>query len=250
MSITVDTNAAETPLALALQERLLGRTTIARARLDLGDVRLATDELVMLVERKTWADWAASVRDGRYKEQKARFLGSLPTGDDEGAPKTRLIYLLEGALVGFDGDQRGMSNRALNAAVLKTQLRDGITVLRTRDAAHSADSLAYLLEQMRAGGLDPRAAKVGGAGGAKKRKRENLEEPAALFRAMLAVVPGMSDEKAAAVASEFPSFRALRRATVDTLKLVECGARARKLGPAVAKRIVALYDRDGRDGRE
>jgi len=239
LDVVVDTNAAETPLHDALLAQL-GAHVVRRERLDLGDVALVAGGQRLLVERKTWNDWAASVVDGRYKEQKARFLGS--EGAAEGC---HLVYLIEGGLVGFDGKTHGISNKALNAAVLKTQMRDGIAVLRTRDGAHSAASVGYLAEQLAAGGLDPASARRVAAGSAKKRKRENLDEPAALYRAMLAVIPGMSDDKADAVATRYRSLRALRHASAADLAATKCGGphakKARALGPALAARIVGLY---------
>lgn len=239
LEVIVDTNAAETPLHDALLAHL-GVRVVRRERLDLGDVAVVADGKRILVERKTWNDWAASVVDGRYKEQKTRFLGS--EGTTEGC---HLVYLIEGGLVGFDGRTQGVSNKALNAAVLKTQMRDGLAVLRTRDCAHSAATVGYLAEQLVAGGLDPESARRVVAGSAKKRKRENLYEPAALYRAMLAVIPGMSDDKADAVATRYSSLRALQRASAADLATIKCGSsrakKARALGPALAARIVGLY---------
>lgn len=239
LDVVVDTNAAETPLHDALVAKL-GSRVVRRERLDLGDVALVAGTQRLLIERKTWNDWAASVVDGRYKEQKARFLGS--EGAIEGC---HLVYLLEGSLVGFEGKTHGISNKALNAAILKTQMRDGIAVLRTRDAMHSAESVGYLAEQLVAGGLDPASARSVMAGSSKKRKRSNLDEPSALYRAMLAVIPGMSDDKADAVATRYQSLRALRHATVTVLASTKCGGphakKTRALGPALAGRIVALY---------
>lgn len=233
MHIVVDTNAAETPLYVELCT-LQHAAKVRRERLDLGDVELVVGEQRMVIERKAWSDWAGSIADGRYKEQKTRFLGSAGEG-------TTLVYLLEGPIVGFNGRTRGMSNKALNAAILKTQLRDGIVVVRARDPVHSAATVAYLFEQLQAGGLNPESARTGTAGSTKKRKRENLEDPGNLYRAMLTVVPGMSDEKAAAVAGCYPSFRTLRHASASILAQIECGKTRRRLGPAVARRLVDLF---------
>ena len=49
-----------------------GPTVVGRQRLDIGDVCLRTEGSTLLIERKTWDDWAASICDGRYKNQKSR----------------------------------------------------------------------------------------------------------------------------------------------------------------------------------
>jgi ERCC4-type nuclease len=232
-AIIVDTNSAETPLYEALLQRF-GDTVVHRARLDLGDIRLEANDGALVIERKTWQDWSASICDGRYKEQKARFIGSK-------AEKDRLVYLIEGKLVGFDGYTRGMSNKSLNAAILKTQLRDGIPVVHSQNSLCSGQILGYMFEQFKARLLDPDAsvAALGTAGSCKSRKRKNLDEPTALFRAMLAVIPGMSDAKAAFVAEKYPSFTTLFEVEEQILSKLPCGEK-RCLGGSLAKRILKL----------
>ena len=75
MAVRVDTNAGVSALFAALQARL-GAEQVVRERLDVGDVVLKTDDggTALVVERKTWADLASSLTDGRYAEQKARLL--------------------------------------------------------------------------------------------------------------------------------------------------------------------------------
>ena len=73
--IVVDTNAGETPLFAILAAKF-GSEAVERKRLDVGDVELhAPDsDRTIVIERKTWLDFAASLRDGRYNDQKARLL--------------------------------------------------------------------------------------------------------------------------------------------------------------------------------
>ena len=42
-------------------------------QLDIGDIQIVNDkQIVIVLERKTLSDLAQSIKDGRYKEQKAR----------------------------------------------------------------------------------------------------------------------------------------------------------------------------------
>ena len=131
MAVRVDTNAGESALFAALQARL-GAEQVVRERLDVGDVVLKTDDggTALVVERKTWADLASSLTDGRYAEQKARLLAvaaaaapaapSNEEGEEEegaeaqhaapasapGASSSTIIavlYVVEGALRGWEG---------------------------------------------------------------------------------------------------------------------------------------------------
>lgn len=62
--------------------------------LPLGDIIIQTDEgkNVLLIERKTYSDLLASIKDGRYEEQSYRLIHS------SGYPLHSVIYLLEGLL--------------------------------------------------------------------------------------------------------------------------------------------------------
>ena len=58
--------------------------------LDIGDfVFRCGNETILIIERKTASDLAASIRDGRNREQKARLLHS-------GISRDRIMYLIEG----------------------------------------------------------------------------------------------------------------------------------------------------------
>ena len=315
MAVRVDTNAGETALFTALQARL-GAEQVVRERLDVGDVALMSDAGALLVERKTWADLAKSLTDGRYAEQKARLLaaaaaaapappappasgpGAIEVDDDEdreeapqeqedeqvqvlatggggGISSTGVLYLIEGPLKGWGGTVGGamsglskMKNAQLEAALVLTAVRDGVPVLRAKDPAHTVELLVYVLGKLRAGELRPGAPGNGGGGGGgyasllKKRKRDNMST-ATTWEVMLAQPPGMSARKAAAVAAAYPSMAKLAAATEAELAAVRvpeaargstpaatagagggaaapAAAAGRRLGPAVAKTLVAL----------
>ena len=125
-------------------------------------------------------------------------------------------------------------------------------MLRAKDAAHTCALLGYLYEQVRSGTLfAPTATRAPVVGGVtSKRRRDNVDP----WQAMLMALPGMSAPKAAAVAAAYPSMGALvRRASAKelaSLLVADAGAgtktkgnqkKPRKLGPALAGRLVALH---------
>lgn len=259
--VDVDTNAGEDGIYSVISRELVqanaaGRLSgiefnVRRARLDLGDVAIRwtpkekesdieyPQTITWLIERKSWSDWCASIQDGRYREQKQRFLGSMAS------ESVRMHYLLEGGVHDDQGQTRGMQHRAANAAILKTQLRDGFTVLRTASVEHSGQTIAYLALTLRHGGFDAtrgrHAEAIVGVDRKKfKRKRENLTHSTSeLFCATLSVIPGMSDARARRVGARYPTPKALISADEDALANVECGKM--KLGPMLAKRIKSIY---------
>lgn len=222
--ITVDTNAGEDAVFAAVQA---GAAGCERQRLDVGDVLIRTVGGDISLERKTWADLCASIADGRLAEQKSRMVD----------PSVRYVYAIEGADVApWDGFHRGMRQKCMWGALVKMQLRDGVSVFFTRSPEDTAALVLYLAQQGE-GGFEPKAPGV--VSGVQKRKRDNLADPAAVLRGMLTVIPGMSAAKADAALRSFPTVALLVAADAAELAAVECGSR--KLGPKMAQAIKAVF---------
>ena len=112
--IRVDTR--ERDLIAAFQSR---KIDVSVETLHVGDVVVGD----IVLERKTLADLAASIKDGRYREQKQR-LGQ----------EARVIVVIEGRLSyddALDKKTQGIANKTLVSAVLNSALRDGFVVMRT-----------------------------------------------------------------------------------------------------------------------
>ena len=218
-SIIIDTNPGEGALHANLLAKF-GDAVVARKRLDVGDVHLDVNGTLVLIERKTWADLAKSLTDGRWHEQKARLIAMAngteeqedgTTSASDGRPRPTILYLVEGPIRGWFGKVGGsmgatskVTNARLEAALIKTTVRDGFGVIRTANTAHTAEVCAYLYESLRNGERFSGFAATAGDGDYvslyRVRKRDNLDATTT-FRAMLSVVPGMSAQKARAVAT-------------------------------------------------
>ena len=105
----------------------------------LGDYIFRIDNVdFIIIERKTIADYAASISDGRNREQKKRLL--------EHFPKNRIIYLVEGSL---NQDNKSYKYNKINAdtiisSIINTILRDEIQVFHTSDK----DETLFLLNSI------------------------------------------------------------------------------------------------------
>ena len=64
---------------------------IATKTLDIGDIFLQDELFELVIERKTWNDLRASIRDGRFREQRSR----LRDWKEESKEK-QIIYFVEG----------------------------------------------------------------------------------------------------------------------------------------------------------
>lgn len=236
MNVIVDMR--ETTLTASLAPLLadISGVTLTSAALPVGDVALQVgDRLAVLLERKSVDDLAASHRDGRYKEQRARLLAQRGTGASIG-------YLLEGRLDTASSFTRERFTEAdLRNAVLRLQFRYTIPVFPTSSVS---DSAAFVLAVVVALRRDP-ACFTGGlatttAGAAAVyseaihvRKADN-STPDRVVRSMLRVIPGLGptavEGVAVAVGSSFARLLALSEEELAAILLGK-----RRLGPALAK---------------
>ena len=96
-----------------------------REQLSIGDIHINFEFRKIVIERKTLKDLQASIRDGRYKEQKTRLLAS----------GFEIWYIFEGIdLSNFSS----VSYKALISAMTNCIVRDKISVFRTKDTEETA----------------------------------------------------------------------------------------------------------------
>jgi DNA excision repair protein ERCC-4 len=174
-------------------------------RLRLGDYQLNGR---LLVERKTFRDLVVSIIDGRFLSQ-ARRLASGPL---------RPVILLEGTA--RDLVDSGMTREAIQGALITASVLLGIPLLRSRDAAESAQLMIFAARQS--------ARFVAGAlprfGSRPKSKR-------ALQLHILQGLPSIGPVRARRLLERFGTVEAAIAATPDSLAQVE------GLGPTLALKI-------------
>jgi ERCC4-type nuclease len=159
--------------------------------LDIGDYHIMNGDLLELcIERKTVADLASSISDGRHREQKAR-LSSL------GADK--ILFIIEG-----DPFQQVFKSRinpyTVWSSIINTIYRDGYRLLITRNYRETQELIATLIIKIHKTGLI--AGKTGGHETALStqiqrlsKKREALT-PEFLVKNFLASINGISFDMA------------------------------------------------------
>jgi ERCC4-type nuclease len=173
----------------------------------------------LICERKTYADLAASIGDGRFREQRARL-------KEAGVPT---IYLLEGPhRLRKEADAARVRGALENLAVVH-----GIHVLPTPSLAETAKSLLSLRAKLSEGYTAEPARIV-------KRKERIMEN---IFLHQLHCVPGVSLAIAARVVESYPSMRDLVLGyeaceTPETLLAdLRLSDGKRRIGPALSRKI-------------
>ena len=182
-------------------------------RLPLGDVMYEHNGTTCIVERKRADDFAASITDGRWREQKARL-------KESGAI---VIYLIEGSLY-----HQSKPPETLSSAIWNTMLRDKMWVIQTRGIEDT--TLHLLTLEKKIGHTIQGGTGVTSLLSKRKRKVDNA------FQLMLMSVPKVSERVASAIVARWSTLRELQQQLEKELRNVQVTAK-RKIGPAVIQSL-------------
>ena len=231
MLIRVDMR--ETELFSMLQINLVGMThKLQSESLAIGDAIISsadgeTDYIVF--ERKSLADLAASIRDGRYKEQSHR-LQAMPHVHSH-----NVVYIIEGDFARYNERFSKIGKKALHSAMCSLNYYKGFSVVRTMSIVETYELVHSYADKLAASpapygrycsAVDATAGSSGAATEAatesapycsvikvKQVKCENIT-PQNIAEIMLCNIPGVSSKTAAAVVKKYPTMRVLMDALV------------------------------------
>lgn len=205
--------------ASVAKKRKVGASVVASTlheikseRLPLGDIILhdpASHKDIVLFERKTLNDLAASIQDGRYKEQSFR-LSEEAVSPTSGLTTTHnIVYIIEGDLNHYDDRHSRITKTALQSAMVSLLYYKGFSVVRTMNLGETADFIIHFADKVAKDGLADSAAVPTSATGysevaaaAKKEKRDYITREN-IGEIMLAQVPGVSAKIASAILSKY-----------------------------------------------
>jgi ERCC4-type nuclease len=113
--------------------------------LTLGDITIrhpsADSEYTLIIERKSFQDLLASIKDGRYEEQSYRLIGSA------NIPRHHILYIVEGMFTQLRSPQE---KKMVMSAIISLNLFKGFSVYRTASLHETAEwimSLAFKLNK-------------------------------------------------------------------------------------------------------
>ncbi len=221
-------------------------------QLHVGDIHIGVaDKPALVLERKTFADFEASIMDKRYREQRGRLLAF---GSETGA---RIGYILEGmpsvaqqkigeslfVKAGMAGSR--LSETAIMKIVSRLMYRHGIPVFRTLSVEGTAQLVEGLWSQWTEDNsvFQVETAPQRATDGIQVVKKNNSEDPILFGASMLCLVTGVSPRIAEAWLTTFGSAGATMRADQKALADVKVGTR--RVGDAVATRAINLWTAAG-----
>jgi ERCC4-type nuclease len=103
-------------------------------QLTLGDISMQVGEKEVLIERKSLSDLAASIVDGRYREQSERLAG------------LNVLYLIEGS---FKTYRSSIPKKTLLASMVSMMYGKGFNVVRTESIEETAEFLEVMFEKLK-----------------------------------------------------------------------------------------------------
>lgn len=109
--------------------------------LPIGDIIIKTDEdkEVMIIERKSFPDLFASIKDGRYEEQSYRLLNS-----NRIVPHN-ILYLLEGM---FSQLKSITEKKLVYSTIASLNFMKGFSVMRTATVRESAELIVWMANKI------------------------------------------------------------------------------------------------------
>lgn len=118
----------------------MNMSQIKKQVLALGDIVILQDtKPLLIIERKSFADLLASIKDGRYEEQSYRLMHS------EEYPRNHVIYLLEGM---FSTIRNPQEKKTILSAMSSLALFKGFHVVRTCAMMETAEYLLQMVDKL------------------------------------------------------------------------------------------------------
>ena len=148
MNIITDTR--ETKLLSYLQST--DNFIVKTQNLSIGDVHLCTPDntCIVIFERKSINDLAASIQDGRYKEQGIRLCNST-------IPNHHIIYIIEGDIDLYKGNsysKHKINSKTLRSSIVSILFSKGFSVLFTKNIEDSARWIMNFADKIHRNGTD------------------------------------------------------------------------------------------------
>lgn len=211
------------------------------AALDVGDILIQNTEgePLLVIERKSHADFAASNQDGRYREQRARLMAVRGSG-------VAVLYILEGVWTHEVSNGYGRVTEAqLKRLTTRLMLRYGLPVLATTSIQDTANWCKTLVAQLTD---DPTvfhpdsstaaADAMSGFTAALNTVKKGNKTAGGTAHAMLSAVPGLGAKRVTALLALKTIAELIVMSAAD---LAELTAGGKRLGPKLGSTLYECF---------
>jgi crossover junction endonuclease MUS81 len=200
---------------------------IKKKNLDIGDIQyIVNDEIIYIIERKTFDDLGASIKDGRYKEQKMRLLANN---------KNNIFYILEGE----KKDCKTLAENALLGSIINMLFRDNIKIIFSKDLNETYKIINQIKEKFNTGKFEKiECDKTNYVSSIKTNKKENMDKKLCSIL-QLSIIPGVSKNTAEIIINKYESLNNLINEfkNNDSKMLSDIILGKKKLGKVLSNKI-------------
>ncbi len=112
-------------------------------KLPIGDIIICDDDdnEELIIERKSVNDLAASLKDGRYREQSYR-LTNNPVHNHN------IVYLIEGEISLYSNKYTKIKPQTLYVTMFCLQYYKGFSVIKTKNITETAEYIVFIIDKM------------------------------------------------------------------------------------------------------
>jgi crossover junction endonuclease MUS81 len=225
-----------------LKTKLLSTENVIYKNLDYGDIIIDVDDKHLVVcERKTLSDLSASLKDGRYKNQKQKLLSILPINC--------LYYIIEGPIDFNNEDSilNGINKKTMLSCIINTLVRDNIKILITKDLDETCNLILNMFDRIKKDPGKYVEDRVLESQVVKTKNKNTTKE--GCFEQILCQIPDISTKTAKALCVKFSTMKGMydylnNLSYEEKLKLLkeiyieDVNGKKRKIAEKVLKNII------------
>ena len=162
-----------------------------------GDFQILVDDKIeFILERKTIDDLLASVKDGRYNNQKARLFEQFKA--------SQIFYIIEG-VVPYQGQTT--LDKIATSSIINTSLRDKIGIFNTKSLADTHALVCGIFDRVQ---KDPQ--KYLHPAETQEQtviETSSTDDSSKIFAGMLCQIPGVSNKSVQSLVQRWPTFQVM-----------------------------------------
>ena len=197
--------------------------------LEIGDIQFViNNEIIYIIERKTYDDLGASIKDGRYKEQKIRLLANN---------NNNIFYIIEGN----KNKCKTLTYNSLLGSIINMLFRDNIKIINSTDINETYKIIIQIKDKYNNGKFKKiDCDKSDYVSSIKTNKKENMDKNMCSI-VQLSVIPGVSKKIAEVIINKYISLSNLIEEfkNNNNLLLANIELGKRKLGKVLS---IKIYD--------
>ena len=215
-----------------LIEILKDEDNIKSQVLDIGDIIIYRDDIPMIIiERKTLSDLAASIMDGRYREQKKRLrITNI----------LKKYFIIEGNIEDYQGS---MPYSTLESAMISILLNDDIPIIRSNSILNTAKIIKLFMSKL----VKFKYKNIDNSDADFNIVKKAKLTPSDCFMAQLCQIPSISKTIAGCIVNKYDTFNKFYMDInnldnkIEFIKNLEYNTdknRVMRIGPSKATKIV------------